>query len=122
MPYKPNRPCSYPGCPELTPDRFCAAHAKQEAQQYERYGRDPATKKRYGRTWKRIREQYISAHPLCELCATKKRMIPAEEVHHKKPLSQGGTNDESNLMSLCKSCHSEITAREGGRWNRVYLS
>jgi hypothetical protein len=21
-------------------------------------------------------------------------------------------------MSLCSSCHSEITAREGGRWNR----
>jgi hypothetical protein len=22
-------------------------------------------------------------------------------------------------MSLCTSCHSEITAREGGRWKRL---
>ncbi|HOE18067.1 MAG TPA: HNH endonuclease [Syntrophorhabdaceae bacterium] len=43
-------------------------------------------------------------------------MTPAEEVHHIIPLSKGGTHDESNLMSLCTSCHSEITAREGGRW------
>lgn len=32
------------------------------------------------------------------------------------PLSKGGTHVESNLMALCKRCHSEITAREGGRW------
>ena len=36
--------------------------------------------------------------------------------HHIVPLSQGGTHDEANLMALCTSCHSEITAREGGRW------
>ncbi|MCR1954151.1 HNH endonuclease, partial [Clostridioides mangenotii] len=23
MPKKPKRPCSYPGCPELTDGRFC---------------------------------------------------------------------------------------------------
>ncbi|MEG0835608.1 MAG: HNH endonuclease [Christensenellaceae bacterium] len=32
------------------------------------------------------------------------------------PLANGGTHDESNLMALCKECHSRITAREGGRW------
>jgi hypothetical protein len=31
-----------------------------------------------------------------------------EEVHHIIPLSEGGTNDESNLMSLCRSCHEKI--------------
>ncbi|WP_420838364.1 HNH endonuclease [Allobaculum mucilyticum] len=33
-----------------------------------------------------------------------------EQVHHIVPLSQGGTHDENNLMSLCKSCHSRIHA------------
>jgi hypothetical protein len=42
--------------------------------------------------------------------------MPAREVHHIKPLSHGGTNESDNLMSLCTPCHSEITAREGGRW------
>ena len=49
MPYKPKRPCSHPGCPELVDGRFCEAHAKQETRRYEKYDRDPASRKRYGR-------------------------------------------------------------------------
>lgn len=118
MPRRPKRPCSFPGCPELTDDRFCAAHEKQEAQRYEKYQRDPATKKRYGRAWKRIRDRYIAANPLCEQCRKDGRLTPAAEVHHILPLAAGGTHDERNLMALCTPCHSEITAREGGRWSR----
>lgn len=118
MPFKPKRPCSHPSCPNLTNGRFCEEHGKQEAKRYEKYDRDPAVKKRYGRTWKRTRDRYITAHPLCEQCEKKGRITLAEEVHHINPLSHGGTNDESNLMSLCTPCHSEITAREGGRWKR----
>ena len=117
MPYKPKRPCSSPGCPNLTEGQFCEEHAKQEARRYEWYSRDPAAKKRYGRTWKRIRDRYIKTHPLCEHCAKDEKITPAEEVHHIKPLSHGGTNDENNLMSLCKSCHSLITAVTGDRWH-----
>ena len=116
MPRKPKRPCSYPGCPKLTNGRFCEEHAKLEAKRYEKYDRDPAVKKRYGRAWKRIRDTYIAAHPFCEQCKKNGTMTLAEEVHHIKPLSRGGTNQEDNLMSLCTSCHSEITALEGGRW------
>lgn len=118
MPRKPKRPCSYPGCPELTDGRFCEEHAKQETKRYEKYDRDTAVKKRYGRAWKRIRDRYINARSLCEQCKKNGKLTPAEEVHHIKPLSHGGTNDEDNLMSLCKSCHSKITAREGGRWRK----
>jgi len=118
LPYKPKRPCSHPDCPKLTDGRFCEEHAKQEAQRYERYDRDPTVRKRYNRTWRRIHDRYITAHPLCERCKMDDRITPAEEVHHIKPLSRGGTNDPSNLMALCTSCHSQITAREGGRWKR----
>ncbi|MCR4719670.1 MAG: HNH endonuclease [Firmicutes bacterium] len=116
MPYKPKRPCSYPGCPKLTDGRFCDEHAKQEARRYEKYDRSPEIKKRYGAEWRRIRDRYIAAHPLCAMCKRSGKLTPAEEVHHIAPLSQGGTNAEDNLMSLCKVCHSEITAKEGGRW------
>jgi len=118
MPFKPKRPCSQPGCPKLTDGRFCEEHAKQEAKRYERHQRDPAAKKRYGRAWKLIRDHHIASHPLCEKCMKIGKITPVQEVHHIKPLSQGGTNAEDNLMSLCTSCHSEITAREGGRWQR----
>jgi len=38
-----------------------------------------------------------------------------EEIHHIVPLSKGGTHAPDNLMSLCSSCHSAISAKEG-RW------
>ena len=118
MPFKPKRPCSHPGCPKLTDGRFCAEHAKQEAKRYERYQRDPATRKLYGQTWRKVRDRYRAAHPLCERCLERGRITPTQEVHHIKPLSQGGTNDCGNLRALCTPCHSEITAREGGRWQK----
>jgi len=42
---------------------------------------------------------------------------PMEEVHHIKPLAEGGTHDDSNLMALCKSCHSKIHTERGDRWH-----
>lgn len=117
MPMRPKRPCSFPGCPNLTDRRFCPEHEKLEAQRYERYGRDPATKRRYGRAWKRIRDSYAAEHPLCEVCLVKGVYTPTEEIHHKLPLSQGGTHDRSNLMALCKECHARIHAERGDRWH-----
>lgn len=118
MPRKPKRPCSAPGCRELTGRRYCETHARQEAARYEKYQRDPATRKRYGKAWRSIRNRYIAGHPLCERCGKSGRLTPADEVHHIKPLSAGGSHGEDNLMSLCTSCHSEISAREGGRWRK----
>ena len=109
MPKRPKRPCSHPGCPKLTDGRFCAEHEKQEAVRYEKYGRDPAVRRRYGRAWKKLRAHFLSLHPLCEQCKSEGRLTAAEEVHHILPLANGGTNDEDNLMALCKSCHSKIT-------------
>ena len=85
---------------------------------YEKYGRSPEAKRRYGRAWKRIRDRYASRHPLCEQCLEKGVAVPVEEVHHRVPLSEGGTHDEGNLISLCKSCHSRIHAERGDRWGR----
>lgn len=120
MPRKPDKPCSYPGCPKLVPagETYCPEHYKQMNQEYERYGRDRETKRRYGRQWERIRRRYIAVHPLCEECQKHGRYVRAEHVHHIKPLSEGGTHDEGNLMSLCKRCHSKIHAERGDRWRR----
>lgn len=117
MPRKPKRPCSFPGCPNLTEGRFCEEHQKQENRRYEKYDRNPVVRRRYGRAWKRIRDRYASRHPFCEECQRKGLLRPVEEVHHKVPLSQGGTHDESNLVSLCKECHARIHAERGDRWH-----
>lgn len=116
MPKMPRRPCGFPGCPNLTDGRFCEEHAKQENRRYERYQRDPATKRRYGRAWQRIRDRYAAAHPFCEECYKRGVLTPTEEIHHIKPLAHGGTHAEDNLMALCKPCHSRITVEMGDRW------
>ena len=90
---------------------------KKEGGQMPRKPKKPC-KKRYGRAWKRIRDKYVMEHPFCELCFERGVIVPVEEVHHKKPLSEGGTHDRSNLIALCKSCHSRIHAERGDRWGR----
>ena len=55
------REIDYPGCPRLTDGRFCEEHEKLENQRYEKYDRDPAVKRKYGRAWKRIRDRYMNA-------------------------------------------------------------
>ncbi|RKI71784.1 HNH endonuclease [bacterium 1xD42-67] len=122
MPKQPRRPCGFPGCPNLTDGRFCEEHAKQENRRYERYQRDPATKRRYGRAWQLIRDRYAAAHPFCEECYKRGVLTPTEEIHHIVPLSHGGTHAEDNLMALCKPCHSRITVEMGDRWpqNKEY--
>ena len=105
-----------PVTPNLTEGRFCPEHQHQVNSKYEKYGRDKETRKRYGRAWKRIRDQYAKEHPFCELCFARGIIVETEEIHHKKHLSEGGTHDRENLIALCKSCHSTIHAKRGDYW------
>lgn len=118
MPRKPKRPCSYLGCPRLTNDRYCEEHTRIVNNNYNRYERDRETSKRYNRAWKRIRDAYVAAHPLCEECLKQGRVVPVDQVHHIVPLREGGINDFSNLVSLCSACHARIHAKRGDRWNK----
>lgn len=104
MPKKSKRPCRYRGCPRLTdlPSGFCAEHDKLQTQQYNK-ARRVEHNQRYGYQWRKFRARFLNNHPLCEQCRLNGRYTPATEIHHIKPLSEGGTNDESNLMPLCKS-------------------
>lgn len=121
MPRKPATPCSYPGCPRLTHNRYCAEHAKIAERNYRKYERDPQIDKRYGREWRRIRARYVTEHPLCEQRQKDGRLTPTQEVHHILPLSKGGTHDFENLMALCKPCNSRISALDGDRWRTRYI-
>jgi 5-methylcytosine-specific restriction endonuclease McrA len=40
----------------------------------------------------------------CELCGYTRA---SRDVHHITPISEGGTNDMLNLISLCPNCHRE---------------
>jgi 5-methylcytosine-specific restriction protein A len=93
---------------------------------YKRYNterRDPEINKRYDDEWSQIRDQYIVSYPYCEICKKYGKLVRAVEVHHIKPLAEGGSNHFSNLISLCHRCHARIHAERGdylGRKKTVY--
>ncbi len=77
-------------------------------------GRQPdnrasASARGYNAEWQRIRAEYLAVNPYCEICGAL-----ATDVHHRKSLRFGGTPDDYNLQSLCKSCHSKYTAKHQG--------
>lgn len=115
MPRKPKHPCRYNGCPNLVDagQSYCDKHKKVATKEYEHFHRGYKASERYGSSWRRIRSEYVKAHPLCEMCQADGRLTPVALVHHKTPLDEGGTNDFSNLMSLCKSCHNKIHNARG---------
>ena len=120
MPRKAKRPCRYRGCPRITDSAsgYCEEHEKQQARHYDKFFRRDHNK-RYGYQWRKLRARFLSANPLCEQCKAQGRYTIATEVHHIKPLADGGTNDLSNLMPLCKSCHSRITlTTENQQWGK----
>lgn len=108
MPYKSRKPCRFPGCGVLvnSGERYCAKHKKQY-----KSGGDAS---HYDRRWQKIRLAFLSKHPLCQKCQEAGRLTPATEVHHIIAVANGGSDSESNLMPLCKSCHSKITRKETG--------
>lgn len=46
----------------------------------------------------------------CEKC--KMKLPPSFEVHHIKPLYNGGSNEIDNLVALCRNCHGSETVNE----------
>jgi 5-methylcytosine-specific restriction endonuclease McrA len=50
-------------------------------------------------------------------CSSKRYL----EVHHKVPRSAGGSNDESNLITLCSACHSLVHNRQSNLISDLHL-
>jgi len=109
MPMRPKGPCMFPGCPNrAVNDGRCAAHPRPER------ARASANERGYGAEWRRLRDAHLRAFPLCVECG-----MPGNHVDHITPRARGGTDDESNLQTLCATHHSQKTAaQDGGFGNR----
>lgn len=123
MPTKPKKPCSYPGCPKLTNDRYCELHQKKRTEEYNKYERDNFTKIFYNsKKWRIIRKMQLEAHPFCEECLMNGKRTKAIVVDHIIPIKKGGDMyDYTNLQSLCASCHSKKSVLEGSRFGKKYF-
>jgi len=62
----------------------------------------------YPPDWEDRRKRLFREQPYCEDCCSTEQL----QVHHRTPLSRGGSNILSNLAVLCQRCHS---SEHGGR-------
>jgi 5-methylcytosine-specific restriction protein A len=85
------------------------ARRKAREQRYNQAGRPRRHKIYWSSSWQAVRRQYREEHPLCEACLRDGVVKPADLVHHKVEISEGGDPfDVENLESLCTSCHNRV--------------
>lgn len=111
---RPKRPCAASGCGVLTDAGRCARH-QTEVYRADQSRRGTSAQRGYG---SRHRNGWavlvLNRHPLCgdPFRAHGAHAKPAKEADHIVPRRYGGTWSLSNGWGLCKSCHSQKTARE----------
>ena len=111
MPWRIKHSCSWQGCGALIEynERYCKKHKKLNNILIN-IKRNNIRQYWSSWEWRKIRNEFLRKNSICAICGNE-----AAEVDHIVPVRLGGTNDESNLQALCKSCHSRKTAKEG-RW------
>lgn len=115
MPKKPLKPCAITGCPNLCVGTYCDVHKKVSDKTYNRFNRDKLNKSFYtSMEWRKLRRVHLDANPLCVECLKEGRHRVATIVDHIVPIKDGGKPlDPSNLQSLCWSCHTTKSNKEG---------
>jgi 5-methylcytosine-specific restriction protein A len=78
--------------------------------------RGSASSRGYGTKWRKARDAWLMAYPLCAEHESKGVLVQANVVDHIVP--HGGDWklfwDRKNWQSLCTSCHNSKTAKEDG--------
>lgn len=73
----------------------------------------PSSQRGYDHKWRKARAAFLSKNPLCHDCSISGHVTPAVDVHHIVKIADDPSLrlDFTNLMALCKVCHSIRTAR-----------
>ncbi|MFL9899046.1 HNH endonuclease [Paraburkholderia fungorum] len=117
MPRKAPTPCRHFGCRTVVAEPgFCTEHAHDRSGWVSDKRRGSRHARGYGAAWTRQRELILKRDGgLCQPCLRARRVTRATQVDHIKSRAEGGTDDESNLQSICEPCHKAKTARESAR-------
>ena len=111
MPNSPPKPC--PKHPKILLGRGDTCPLCPKSNWVADKVRGSDTERGYGWTWRKLRLKILKRdNGLCQVCYKKGHMVAAKEVDHILPKAKGGTDDPSNLQSICIKHHREKTARE----------
>jgi 5-methylcytosine-specific restriction protein A len=103
----PTRLCAEPRCGSPATYRGrCPLHARTNDQQINRAGHAIYRTRR----WQLLRRHVLYEQPLCPGVLERTCGAIATDVHHIQDIDDGGEPwARSNLLGLCKHCHSRIT-------------
>ena len=114
MPRLSPKQCPTPGCTRVIEGtaRCCSSCEAKRPKPFERlHARDRdrpnAAARGYDYEWQQRRERILSRDKWCRSCKRKR----SAHVDHIVAKKHGGSDDDSNLQGLCRSCHNLKTRR-----------
>jgi 5-methylcytosine-specific restriction protein A len=116
MPTAAPKPCTV--CAVLVTDGTtrCAGHKVKQ------WVARPEVQRTRGRILQRQRAALFMREPLCRMCSQQGRVSQASIRDHIVPLAEGGSDDDSNIQPLCRSCSDIKTAQESAKGRGVQVS
>ena len=124
MPVFSPKPCRHPGCGKLVSDgsTYCPAHKRPAAGSFADSERGSRHERGYGSKWEKLRAFILKRdNGLCQECLRQGKVTAVGHkpftafCDHIVPKAEGGTDDESNLQTLCRPCHTAKTDLEKNR-------
>jgi len=117
MPIRPGKACRKTGCPNVARIAKHRGYCEQHKGLSGWHGNEQLNGNRhqrgYGSDWEKLRVVVLTIDKhLCRQHKAQGIIKAATHVDHIKPKAQGGTDEVSNLQSLCVDCHMKKTATE----------
>jgi 5-methylcytosine-specific restriction protein A len=101
---------------------YCAAHKRAAAGSFADAQRGSRHDRGYGNDWDKRRKRILARDcGLCQECRRQGRLMAVGGkpytafVDHIIPKAEGGTDDDGNLETLCRPCHTAKTDKEKNR-------
>lgn len=115
MPSLPGSSCRVAGCVKKASQKtngYCEEHKNEGWRKFQQ-SKQGEKRPYQSSVWKKKRQIIINrCMGLCEECERNGAVSFGVEVDHIVPVSQGGSDEISNLQLLCIPCHRRKTARE----------
>jgi len=114
MPKMPPKPCAAPRCNEYaTKQGYCDEHQiERKAKQWD-HGGKTRHERGYGTKWVKLRAKVLDRDShLCQHCLSEGVYKQGNQVDHIKPKAEGGSDDMTNLQTLCYHHHKVKTSQE----------
>ena len=113
MPKAPPTPCRAPRCREMaSKSGMCAKHYVKPKAWVSSEGKS-ASERGYGPKWRKTRKRILIRDSyLCQECKRGGIVTLAREVDHVLNKAAGGSEEDSNLESICITCHKKKTLSE----------